>query len=51
MSEEDEKMLPYLKKFCSYDLYSKSNEPLIVSDIQEYYKELISEFLPEEINW
>jgi inositol oxygenase len=44
-------MLPYLKKFCSYDLYSKSSEPLIVSDVEEYYKDLISEFLPKEMNW
>jgi inositol oxygenase len=51
MSDEDERMLPHLKKFCSYDLYSKSNESLIVSNIIEYYKELVSEFLPEEINW
>lgn len=51
LSEYDRKMLPYLKLFSQYDLYSKVNVPIDVEELRPYYEELTREFLPEELNW
>lgn len=51
MNEEDLKLMELLKVFSQFDLYSKSNQVLNEKEIIPYYKELVSEFLPEKILW
>jgi len=51
MNDKDREMLPILRKFQKYDLYSKSDETIDVKKLEPYYKELISEFFPDIINW
>lgn len=51
MNDYDRKMMPWLKLFQKYDLYSKDPEPLDVSLLKPYYEELISEFFPDKLQW
>lgn len=51
LDEYDRELLPWLKLFCRYDLYSKSHDPLDVAALKPYYQELVSEFLPEVLSW
>ena len=41
----DRKMLPYLKEFCKYDLYTKSNEKYELNkDTKQYYTNLMLKY-------
>lgn len=51
MSEEDKKMLTWLKTFQQYDLYSKDINPPNIQTIKPYYQELVNKFLPGKFNW
>lgn len=51
MNEEDKKLLPWLQLFYHYDLYSKTDEQLDIDALMPYYKKLVAEFFPEELNW
>ncbi|PIS03398.1 MAG: inositol oxygenase [Chlamydiae bacterium CG10_big_fil_rev_8_21_14_0_10_42_34] len=51
MNEYDLQMLPYLQTFSQYDLYSKSEEKLDIQELLPFYKDLILEFLPNELSW
>ncbi len=51
MNEQDHELMPFLKLFCKYDLYSKTSEKINVDEILPYYEELVSEFLPDKIRW
>ena len=51
MNEKDHALLPFLKLFQKYDLYSKSNTPLDPSSLRNYYEQLVDEFLPGVFNW
>lgn len=51
MNDKDRTMLPWVKLFSSYDLYSKNDEPIDVEVLKPYYKELIAEFFPNKISW
>lgn len=51
MNEKDKRLLPYLKLFSRYDLYSKNDEPLDIQSLMPYYKELMQEFFPEPLSW
>lgn len=51
MNEYDRQMIPWLKLFCQYDLYSKDNDPIDVADLRSFYEDLVKEFFPEEIRW
>ena len=51
MSEKDIRMMPYLKRFQKYDLYSKEDNFPDVESLVPYYEELVREFLPEKIFW
>lgn len=51
MNERDKRLLPWVKLFCSYDLYSKTDIPLDVESLKPYYKELVAEFFPDQILW
>jgi inositol oxygenase len=51
LNDSDREKLPWLKLFCQYDLYSKSSEMLDLESLRPYYEELVSEFLPDQLNW
>lgn len=51
LNEKDLTLLPWLKLFQKYDLYSKSEEQLNLDEIMPYYKELVSDFFPNNINF
>src|SRR6478752_218628 len=51
MNSRDREMLPWVRKFNPYDLYSKSAEKPDVDQLKPYYQELIAEFFPGELRW
>jgi inositol oxygenase len=51
MNDYDRSMMPLLKLFSNYDLYSKSPEPVDVSELMPFYQELIAEYFPQDLNW
>lgn len=51
MNDYDKSMMQWLKLFSSYDLYSKSPEPINSAELLSYYQDLIAEYFPEIINW
>jgi inositol oxygenase len=51
MNEKDHKMLPWVKKFSGYDLYSKSSTVPKVEEVRPYYQGLIDKYLPATLNW
>ena len=51
MNEQDRRMLPWVKEFNPYDLYSKSDEKPDEEKLTPYYKELIARYFPAEFAW
>ncbi len=51
LNEKDLSLLKWLKIFSQYDLYSKSDELLDVDALMPYYRDLVSEFFPEPLDW
>jgi inositol oxygenase len=51
LSQHDEAMLPWVKKFNPYDLYSKGAAKPNVGNLKPYYEDLIAEFFPDKIAW
>lgn len=51
MSEHDEEMFQWVRKFNPYDLYSKGTEKPNLKEILPYYQDLIAEFFPGKIDW
>jgi inositol oxygenase len=51
MSEHDEAMFDWVRKFNPYDLYSKGATKPNMQEIRPYYEELIAEFFPGKIDW
>ncbi|MBI2434350.1 MAG: inositol oxygenase [Candidatus Hydrogenedentes bacterium] len=51
MNEHDQEMFRWVRAFNPYDLYSKSDEPPNVEQLQPYYEDLIAEFFPDKIAW
>lgn len=47
--DHDREMLPWVKKFNPYDLYSKSPTPPDWQALRPYYAELIEKFLPAQL--
>ena len=47
--DHDRAMLPWVKKFNPYDLYSKSPNPPNWEELRPYYTELINKYLPAAI--
>jgi inositol oxygenase len=50
-NEKDKAMLPWVKKFSSYDLYSKGHTKPNLQELKPYYDELFAEFLPDKLDW
>jgi inositol oxygenase len=51
MDDRDRRMLPWVKEFNPYDLYSKSAERPDLEKLKPYYDELISEYFPAGLRW
>lgn len=51
MNELDERMFEWVRKFNAYDLYSKGRERPKVQEILPFYRGLVSEFFPDQIDW
>lgn len=50
-NEKDRKMLPRLRDFNSYDLYSKSEDIPDVEALKPYYQSLIDKYIPGKIRF
>lgn len=51
LSDADWEFIPKLKKFSSYDLYSKHEDFVLTDEIKEYYSALLDKFFPEPLFW
>ncbi len=49
--EHDREMLPWVRSFNAYDLYSKSDEPPDWKALEPYYVALIDKYLPAELDF
>jgi inositol oxygenase len=50
-SEKDAKMLPWVREFNKFDLYSKSDELPDVAALRPYYQSLIDKYCPGTLKW
>lgn len=50
-NEKDQENLKWVQEFNKYDLYSKSNAPINVNTVKDYYISLIDKYIPGIINW
>ncbi len=51
MNNRDHEMLPWVKAFNPYDLYSKGLERPNVEALRPFYEELIAEYFPAKLDW
>lgn len=51
MNDHDRAMLPWVRKFNPYDLYSKGHDRPDVKALTPYYQGLIDEFFPGSLSW
>lgn len=49
--EKDIRMLPWVREFNKFDLYSKSEEVPDIETIQPYYQSLIDKYVPGVVSW
>ena len=50
-NEKDKAMLPWVRKFNPYDLYSKGHTKPDLKQLKPYYDDLFAEFLPAKLAW
>jgi inositol oxygenase len=50
-NEQDRAMLPWVRRFNPYDLYSKAAAKPDKEKLRPFYQELIDEYLPGELRW
>lgn len=51
LDDHDRKLLPWVKKFNPFDLYTKSPETPVWEDLKPYYLDLIHKYLPAKLDW
>jgi inositol oxygenase len=51
MSDYDKKMFEYVRRFNSYDLYSKAEAKPNVQELKPFYEDLIREYFPNKLRW
>ncbi len=51
MNDQDLKMLPAVREFNPYDLYSKSDTRPDLRELRPYYDGLIRAYFPEKLRW
>ena len=50
-NEKDRAMLPWVRKFNPYDLYSKGHTKPNLKELKPFYDDLFAEFLPARLAW
>ena len=50
-NEKDKAMREWVRKFSTYDLYSKGHAKPDLKQLKPYYDDLFGEFLPNELPW
>lgn len=50
-SEKDKEMLPWIREFNKFDLYSKADNPPDPKKLEGYYQSLIDKYIPGSIKW
>ncbi|XP_039617535.1 inositol oxygenase [Polypterus senegalus] len=50
-NEKDQKMLPWVKEFNQFDLYTKSTDLPDVKSLKPYYQSLINKYCPGKLHW
>jgi len=51
LDQRDQAMLPWVRDFNRYDLYSKADTRPEVETLQPYYETLIAEYFPSKLSW
>ena len=51
LTESDRETLAWVREFNRYDLYTKREERMNVSQLRPFYEELIAKYFPAEIAW
>ena len=51
MTDRDERMFDWVRKFNQYDLYSKGLARPNIAELKPYYEDLVAEFFPARIDW
>ena len=51
MNDHDREMFKWVGKFNPYDLYSKADQRVSVSELRPYYEDLIQEYFPAKLRW
>ncbi len=52
LDDYDRELLPWLKRFQPFDLYSKSDTPMDVEKLKPYYMGLLAKYFPKfELQW
>ncbi len=51
LDDHDREMLPWVRKFNPYDLYSKTPERPKVTELRPYYQGLMDKYLPAKLAW
>ena len=51
MNANDYRALEAVQAFNPYDLYSKSDCPVVAEELRPYYQGLIDKFFPSVLNW
>lgn len=51
MNDKDRKMMPWLKLFSQYDLYSKSSEKIDIDALKPFYQALVNEYFSGQLAW
>jgi inositol oxygenase len=51
MTDHDQRMMDWVRKFNPFDLYSKGHDRPDVAALTPYYQGLIAEFFPTQIAW
>jgi inositol oxygenase len=51
MNQKDQKLFEWVKKFNSYDLYSKGHAKPDAAALRPYYEDLAAEYFPGKIRW
>ena len=50
-SDHDRAMLPWVREFNKFDLYSKSDAVPNIDDLKSYYQGLIDKYIPGKIKF
>lgn len=50
-NRKDLEMLPWIREFNKYDLYTKSEEIPNIEELKPYYQTLINKYIPGDLEW